>query len=150
MNNDNKELLTEIGKLIDSKLDTVYDKLDSMIDVKLEPITNRLDKVDDRLDKIDDRLDKMDDRFDKMDIRFDKIDDRLDKVEELAVSTHLTMVRFENDMTQKIELLLEGHAAIIDKLAPISRVEALEDEVTVMKIAIRQLNEDIQQLKKAQ
>ena len=63
---------------------------------------------------------------------------------------HLMHVIVESEITPKLNLLLEGHQALIDKLIPVSRVDELEEEVKLLKIVVRQLSEDIQQLKKAQ
>ena len=56
----------------------------------------------------------------------------------------------ESDITPKLNLILEGHQDILGKLIPESRVVKLEEDVTILKIAVRQLSEDMQLLKKAQ
>ena len=49
----------------------------------------------------------------------------------------------------KFDLLAEGQQAILDKLVPRSRVDELEEEIKLLKIVIRQMNADLQELKKA-
>ena len=44
----------------------------------------------------------------------------------------------------------QGQQAILEKLVPHSRVDDLEDEVKFLKSIVRQMNEDLQVLKKAQ
>jgi len=68
-------------------------------------------------------------------------------LEEIA---HLMRVIVESDITPKLNLLLEGHQSIMDRLVPVSRVEKLEEEVDFLKIVVRQLSEELKLLKKAQ
>ena len=49
----------------------------------------------------------------------------------------------------RFDLLAEGQQDILERLVPRSRVDDLEDEVKFLKSIVRQMNEDIQQLKKA-
>lgn len=58
-------------------------------------------------------------------------------------------VLIENEVTPKFNLLAEGQQTILETLAPKSRVDELEDEVKFLKSIVRQMNEDIQKLKKA-
>lgn len=58
-------------------------------------------------------------------------------------------VLIENEVTPKFNLLAEGQQTILETLAPKNRVDELEDEVKFLKSIVRQMNEDIQQLKKA-
>ena len=64
-----------------------------------------------------------------------------------------TAVLMETEVTRKLDLLYEGHGAIMDileTLAPKSRVEVLEDDVRLLKIAFKSMQQDIAGLKKAQ
>ena len=49
----------------------------------------------------------------------------------------------------KFNLLAEGIQDIQEKLVPRSRVDDLEEEVKFLKVLYRQMNEDLQELKKA-
>lgn len=49
----------------------------------------------------------------------------------------------------KFNLLAEGIQDIQEKLVPRSRVDDLEEEVKFLKALYRQMNEDLQELKKA-
>lgn len=60
------------------------------------------------------------------------------------------MAFFESAIMPKFDLLADGHAAIQEKLVPRSRVDDLEDEVRFLKSLVRQMNDDLQKLKKAQ
>lgn len=75
---------------------------------------------------------------------------RLDQVED---RTQRTAVLLETEVDRKLSLLYEGHDAImerLDKLASKSRVEELEDDVSLLKDAVRLMRQDITELKKAQ
>ena len=68
---------------------------------------------------------------------------------DLKEIAHLMNVIIENEVTPKFNLLADGQKTILETLAPKSRVEELEDEVKFLKSMIRQINEDVQRLKKA-
>ena len=56
----------------------------------------------------------------------------------------------ESEVTPKLRLLAEGQDAILEKIVPESRVEALEADVIVLKEAVKYLSERVQALEKAQ
>lgn len=56
----------------------------------------------------------------------------------------------EGIVLPRLDLLAEGHTHLVDTLARKSRVEALEEEVTFMKTAIKYLSQAVADLKKAQ
>lgn len=56
----------------------------------------------------------------------------------------------ENVLMPQLNLLAEGQKALLDKLAPKSRVEELEEEVAFLKSVVRANTRDIAELKKAQ
>lgn len=62
---------------------------------------------------------------------------------------HDVKVLLDTEVQTKFNLLAEGQADILDKLVPRSRVDDLEDEVKFLKSIVRQMNEDLQKLKKA-
>ena len=86
--------------------------------------------------------------------RLDKVDSRLDRLEEnqADMQTTLTQVAItqENIVLPRLQALYEGQQNLRDTLAPKSRVEALEDEVALLKAAVRSHSRDIAELKKAQ
>ena len=74
-------------------------------------------------------------------------------LEKLDERSQRTAVLMETEVTRKLDLLYEGHGAIMDileTLAPKSRVEGLEDDVRLLKIAFKSMQQDIAGLKKAQ
>ena len=71
------------------------------------------------------------------------------KQEILDEATHRMKVLLDTEVQTKFNLLAEGQQDILERLVPRSRVDDLEDEVKFLKSVVRQMNEDIQQLKKA-
>lgn len=63
--------------------------------------------------------------------------------------TKNTVVLMDAEFSKKFDLLAEGIQDIQEKLVPRSRVDDLEDEVKFLKTLFRQMNEDLQKLKKA-
>ena len=78
------------------------------------------------------------------------IKDRLDRVEDRA---QRTAVLLETEVDRKLDLLYDGHDAImerLDKLASRGRVEELENDGVLLKAAIKLMRLEIEKLKKAQ
>ena len=68
------------------------------------------------------------------------------KIEE---SENRMKVMMESYFDPKFNLLYENQQIMMEQLAPRSRVDDLEDEVKFLKSGVRQMNDDIQKLKKA-
>ena len=68
------------------------------------------------------------------------------KIEE---SENRMKVMVESYFDPKFNLLYENQKIMMEQLAPRSRVDALEDEVKFLKSVVRQMNDEIQKLKKA-
>ena len=76
-----------------------------------------------------------------------------EKVEEIDQRSIRTQVLLETDITDRLQLLYEGHGMIADQmkeLAGVDRVAALEDDVAMMKDVIKLMRQEIAELKKAQ
>lgn len=59
-------------------------------------------------------------------------------------------LNIENRIDPQLQALAEGQKTILEALTPNSRVEALEEELVVIKEAFRSLSQEIAELKKAQ
>lgn len=105
-------------------------------------------------EKILKALGALTDRFDKMESHFDNMEARMDRLEENQKEMRTTLTKVavtqENIVLQQLKLLAEGHEALMATLAPKSRVEALEDDVALLKQIIRSMSQEIFELKKAQ
>ena len=68
------------------------------------------------------------------------------------MQTTLTKVAVtqENIVLPQLRALAEGQQNLLDTLAPKSRMEAMEDEIALLKEVIRAHSRDIAELKKAQ
>lgn len=61
-----------------------------------------------------------------------------------------TLVMMESYFDPKFNLLSDKIDVLEEKLAPKSRVQALEDEMAFMKTVVSAMSKEIQELKKAQ
>ena len=71
-------------------------------------------------------------------------------LEELREVVTKVAVTQEGLILPRLDLLAEGHTHLADTLAPVSRVEKLEEDVDLMKSTVRLLTHDVAELKKAQ
>lgn len=72
------------------------------------------------------------------------------KQEILDETTQRMKILLDTEITPKFNLLAENQKIMLDKLAPKSELEELRSEVSVLKLAIRSINQEIAELKKAQ
>ena len=95
----------------------------------------------------------MDSRIGESEKRMAKLmDQRLaqQKQEILDESTQRMKILLDTEVTPKFNLLAENQKIMLDKLAPKSELEELRSEVSVLKLAIRSISQEIAELKKAQ
>ena len=71
-------------------------------------------------------------------------------VSELRTTVTRVAVTQENVVIPQIKLLAEGHELLLQKLARKERVEALEDDVALLKSVVKTMSERIAELEKAQ
>ena len=69
--------------------------------------------------------------------------------QQIKESESRMMAYFDAAILPKFNLLAEGIQDIQGKLVPRSRVDDLEEEVRFLKVLYRQMNEELQLLKKA-
>ena len=72
---------------------------------------------------------------------------RVQKSEDRAVQK--AMVMMEQYFGPQFNLLAENQQMILEKMVPLARVEKIEGDVDLLKIVIRQMREEIDQLKGA-
>lgn len=78
------------------------------------------------------------------------IKETLEEVDQRSVRTQVLL---ETDYHDKLQLLYDGHSAIIEKLdelTPRDRVEVLEDEIITLKTAFKAMSKRLSALEKAQ
>ena len=61
-----------------------------------------------------------------------------------------TVALMDAEFPKRFDLLADGLQDIQQKLIPMSRIEALEDDVSLLKQVIRSMSKEIAELKKAQ
>lgn len=108
-----------------------------------EKILAMLEKHSEMLEALTEKVDRHGEQLTRLEERVEKIDERSQR----------TAVLLETEVERKLNLLYEGHDAImesLDQLASKDRVEALESDVSVVKDVVRQLRKDVNDLKKAQ
>lgn len=118
-----------------------------------EKILALLEAQGKQLGALTDKVAQLDTLMDKVDTLTGRVDSLTDKVAELDTRSQRTAVLLETEIDRKLTLLYEGHDAImetLDSLASKSRVEILEDDVQLLKDAIRLMRQEITELKKAQ
>ncbi len=106
----------------------------------LEKHSELLDQISSRLDKVDSRLDTLEESQAEMQ----------DSMAEMQATLTKVAVTQENIVLPRLEALYEGQENLRETLAPKGRVEALEDDVALLKEVIRTHSRDIAELKKAQ
>lgn len=84
----------------------------------------------------------------------EKHGEMLDRHDETLSSLQQTVTRMavtqENVVLPKLQLLAEGHDTLLNTLARKERVEALEDDVALLKTVIKAMSQRIENLEKAQ
>ena len=68
----------------------------------------------------------------------------------IRASENRMIAYFDTDVMPKFDLLAEGQQAIMKAITPKSEIEELRSEVSLLKLAIRTMNQEIAELKKAQ
>ena len=84
----------------------------------------------------------------KLQVSEQRTDAKLQAMEQRITKSMVALM--DAEFKPKFELLAEGQRDILEKLVPRSRVDDLEEEIKFLKSYIRRMNEDIQELKKAQ
>lgn len=68
----------------------------------------------------------------------------------IRASENRMIAYFDTDVMPKFDLLAEGQQAIMKAITPKSEIEELRSEVSLLKLAIHTMNQEIAELKKAQ
>lgn len=63
--------------------------------------------------------------------------------------SHRMNIILESEISPKLNLLAEGMEILQEKMAPRSRVDELDEEIKFLKLMVRQMNERINNLEKA-
>ena len=106
---------------------------------------------------------KFDEERKRADIKFDEERKRADekfaeerkrsdeKFERIQQQMHDDMMSvLESDVYPKLQLLAEGHEAILEKLTPANEIESMKADIVVLKEAVRQLSARLNTIQMAQ
>lgn len=111
---------------------------------------NNEEKILEMLTKLTEKVDKLETTQAKQGEQLDRMEERLDEVDTRSLRS---AVLLETDVTRDIRLVYEGQEMFrqkMEELTPKGRVEAVEDDVAVLKDAYKLLRMEVNELKKAQ
>lgn len=106
----------------------------------LELMKQALEPVHEKLTVLDTKMTSLDEKVNSLDA----------KVTSLDADVRGIKVVLENEVRRDLNLLAEGHAAILERLPSQEEKEVLEARMDAMEAAIRLHSKQIRELKKAQ
>ena len=119
----------------------------------LEPVHEKLTVLDTKMTSLDEKVNSLDTKVASLDAKVNSLDTKvasLDaKVNSLDADVRGIKVVLENEVRRDLNLLAEGHAAILERLPSQEEKEALEARMDAMEAAIRLHSKQIRELKKA-
>ena len=113
----------------------------------LEPVHEKLTVLDTKMTSLDEKVNSLDAKVTSLDEKVNSLDT---KVASLDADVRGIKVVLENEVRRDLNLLAEGHAAILERLPSQEEKEALEARMDAMEAAIRLHSKQIRELKKAQ
>lgn len=98
-------------------------------------------------------LEKHSEMFEQINARMDQMQANVGEMQANMGEMQKTLTRVavtqENIVLPKLQLLAEGHDTLLNTLARKERVEALEDDVALLKTVIKAMSKRIEDLEKA-
>lgn len=113
----------------------------------LEKHSEMLERQGALLEKHSEMLGQITGRLDQMDVRMDQMQEDLS---DLRTTVTRVAVTQENTVIPQLKLLTEGHDTLLNTLARKDRVEALEDDVALLKTVVKAMSQRIAELEKTQ
>lgn len=165
MNNEEKilevlsKMQTQMGQMqtqmdqMESKMGQMLSRQDKMesqmgtMQVQMKQILARQDQMETQVDQMRKQLDRAETRQDRAEVRLDRIDARQEKQKD---DIQWIKVYLELDVEKRLEAINEGIDIIQEKLIPEERVEKSEEDIIVLKTAVRALALDAAEMKKAE
>ena len=117
-------------------LKEIYDKIQS-IDNRMDAMENKMDAMENKMDAMENKMNGMQNSINGMNEDIKKLNDKTDRIE----------IILENETNPNIDVIAEGHLDLVRKLEEATaiskdketikmRVNALEREVKIIKIAL--------------
>lgn len=135
--------------MTDNELLAALSKMIEPLNSDIKGIHTRLDKMDERFDKMDEQFGEMKEHVATMQTQLNAVDDRLSIVDKRTVQTQIFL---ENEISQKIELIGEGHDFLkqrLDNALTIEKArEAMGLKITNLQIEVKKINETLEEYKK--
>ena len=143
----------EMLELMKQALEPVHEKL-TVLDTKMTSLDEKVNSLDAKVTSLDEKVNSLDTKVASLDAKVNSLDTKvasLDaKVNSLDADVRGIKVVLENEVRRDLNLLAEGHAALLERLPSQEEKEALEARMDAMEVAIRLHSKQIRELKKAQ
>ena len=136
----------EMLELMKQALEPVHEKL-TVLDTKMTSLDEKVNSLDAKVTSLDEKVNSLDTKVASLDAKVASLDA---KVNSLDADVRGIKVVLENEVRRDLNLLAEGHAAILERLPSQEEKEALEARMDAMEAAIRLHSKQIRELKKAQ
>ena len=142
----------EMLELMKQALEPVHEKL-TVLDTKMTSLDEKVNSLDAKVTSLDEKVNSLDTKVASLDAKVNSLDTKvasLDaKVNSLDADVRGIKVVLENEVRRDLNLLAEGHAAILERLPSQEEKEALEARMDAMEAAIRLHSKQIRELKKS-
>lgn len=145
--------LQAIDEIIQKRIGESEERTNQRFEEMQAQMDRRFEAVDKRFEAVDNRLDAMDSRLDAMDMRFDAMDKHLDEMkgdiwQNVSVMMDAKFDKLFHLLAENQQILQEKMDRILGEKLP-ERVEKTEGDVQVLKVAVRHLNQDVEELRAA-
>ena len=150
----------EMLELMKQALEPVHEKL-TVLDTKMTSLDEKVNSLDAKVTSLDEKVNSLDTKVTSLDTKVASLDAKVTsldtkvasldaKVNSLHADVSGIKIVLENEERRDLNLLAEGHAAILERLPSQEEKEALEARMDAMEAAIRLHSKQIRELKKAQ
>ena len=130
----------EMLELMKQALEPVHEKL-TVLDTKMTSLDEKVNSLDAKVTSLDEKVNSLDTKVASLDAKVNSLDTKvasLDaKVNSLDADVRGIKVVLENEVRRDLNLLAEGHAAILERLPSQEEKEVLEARMDAMEAAIR-------------
>ena len=114
----------------------------------------RQDRMEEQLGQVQIQQEQVLTRLSRMETRQDRLEGRQDRTEERMRQAQQDLQRvrlyLELDVEKRFKVINEGIDTILETLVPEKRMEKAEDDIVVLKVAVKALARDVAELKKAE
>lgn len=126
---------------IDEMIQKRIGESEARTNARFEAVDKRFEAMDKRFEDMEARMDKRFEDFEaRMDKRFEEMEQRINKN---------VLIMMETEFSRRFDLLAENQQMILEKLVSPARVEKVEEDVQVLKTAVRHLSGEVRELKAA-